>query len=72
MARSRKGFADGRRIALQLVGYHDHRLSALTLQCVIEESFGRPCIAPALDEVVDHIAVLVYGPPEVMDLPLGP
>jgi hypothetical protein len=41
----------------------------LALQCLIEEPLGGQCITPVLHEDVDHVAILVDGTPEVVDLP---
>ena len=41
----------------------------MALQCLTEEPLGGQCITPALHEDVDHVAVLVDGAPEVVDLP---
>jgi hypothetical protein len=35
----------------------------------MEEAFGRTAIAPSLDEYVDHVAVLIDGPPEILLAP---
>src|SRR3954452_7182672 len=58
----------GRAIAAQLVG-HDHTRDVLQpLQQLLEEAPGRLGVAPALHQDVEHGAVLVDRPPEVVDL----
>ncbi len=57
-----------RAVAPQLVR-HDHPGHVLqTAQELAEEPLGRPGIAPALHENVEHMAVLIHGAPEVMQL----
>src|SRR4051794_5992852 len=58
----------GRAITLQLIG-HDHTREILrALQQLLEEALGRLGAAPALDQDVEHDAVLVDRPPEVVAL----
>src|SRR5712692_3508791 len=56
----------GRRVAAKLVGDQTPWRRALPFQQLTEEAFGRTPIAPGLDEEVDHVAVLVDGPPEIL------
>jgi len=58
--------AVGRRVAAKLVGDQTPWRTALPFQQLTEEAFGRTPIAPGLDEDVDHVAVLVDGPPEIL------
>src|SRR5712692_6508258 len=58
--------AVGRRVAAKLVGDQTPWRTALPFQQLPEEAFGRTPIAPGLDEEVDHVAVLVDGPPEIL------
>src|SRR5713101_6396829 len=58
--------AVGRRVAAKLVGDQTLWRTALPFQQLTEEAFGRTPIAPGLDEEVDHVAVLVDGPPEIL------
>src|SRR4051794_6631310 len=51
-------------IARQLVRDHDPRRPALALEELAEQALGRPLVPPALDEDVEHGAVLVDGPPQ--------
>src|SRR4051794_6157580 len=51
-------------IARQLVRDHDPRRPALALEELAEQALGRSLVAPALDEDVEHEAVLVDGPPQ--------
>src|SRR4051794_28801617 len=55
-------------VAAQLVG-HDHPRNVLqAAQQLAEEPLGSPGIAPALHEDVEHVAMLVHSPPEIMQL----
>ena len=56
----------GSRVAAKLVGDQTPWRTALPFQQLTEEAFGRTPIAPGLDEDVDHVAVLVDGPPEIL------
>src|SRR3954453_18563518 len=53
-----------RTLARQLVGDHDARRPALPLQQLAEQALGGALIAPALDQHVEHNAVLVYRTPQ--------
>ena len=58
-------FALGRAIATQLIGYdHSRHVLQITKQLAEEPLCGLG-IAPALDQNVEHTAVLIHGPPEV-------
>ena len=46
--------------------------AALALQQLAEESHGGTSIAPRLDQDVDHVPVLVDGPPQVLLPALDP
>ena len=60
--------AFGRAVAAELVR-HDHPWDVLqTAQQLAEEPPRRSGIAPALHENVEHMAVLIHGAPEVMQL----
>ena len=61
-----------RRVAAQLVRSQPARLAALSFQQLAEEPLGRPPIAPRLHENVEDVAVLVYGPPQIMLPSLDP
>ena len=54
-----------RPITAELVRDQTPRHAALRFQQFPEETCGRPSIAPRLDEDVDHVTVLVDGPPEI-------
>ncbi len=58
--------AVGRRVAAKLVCDQTPWRTALPFQQLTEEAFGRTPIAPGLEEDVDHVAVLVDGPPEIL------
>src|SRR5215213_619840 len=51
-------------VARQLVRDHDTRGPALLLQQLPEQALGGPLVPPALDQNVEHEAILVDGPPE--------
>ena len=55
-----------RRVAAQLVRDQPARLAALFFQELAEESSGRPPIAPRLHQDVEHVAILVHGPPQIL------
>ena len=57
-------------VAPELVCDQAARLAALPLQQLTEEACGRTPIAAGLHEDVDHVTVLVHGPPEIPPLPL--
>ena len=61
-----------RRVAAQLVGDESSRLAALSFQQLAEEPNRRPPIAPRLYQDVDHVPVLVDGPPQVLLPALNP
>src|SRR5215469_16220584 len=52
---------EGRWVTRQLVGDHDSRLVANTLDDLAQEPFGSMLIPPRLDQDVEHDAVLVDG-----------
>jgi hypothetical protein len=58
--------AVGSRVAAQLVRNQKPWLAALPFQQFPEEAFGRTAIAPWLKEDIDHVAVLIHGPPEIL------
>jgi len=58
----------GRRVRLQLVRDHDPRRPALPLQQLAQQPLGRLGVAPALDQNVQHDAVLIDGAPEIVRL----
>jgi hypothetical protein len=60
----------GRRVAAHLVRDQTPWRPALPFQQLAEEALGRTPIAPWLDEDVDHVAVLVDGPPEILLAPV--
>ena len=53
------------RVAAQLVDDQTARRAALTFQQFPKETLSRSSITPGLDEDVDHVTVLVHGPPEI-------
>src|SRR6266849_1682648 len=60
----------GRRVTAQLVRDQTPWRTAQSFQQLPEEAFGCMPIAPGLEEEVDHVAVLVDGPPEILLAPL--
>ena len=56
----------GRRVTAQLIGDQSSRDTALSFQQFPEEADGRPSIAAGLHENVDHVAVFVDGPPQIL------
>jgi hypothetical protein len=61
-----------RRVAPQLVCDDSKWLPSLTPQKPSEESFGGPLIAPRLNQDVNHRAILVHRPPEIVLLTIDP
>ena len=55
-----------RRVAQELVRDQTLRHAALSFHQFPEEPRGRPSITPGLDEDVQHVTVLVDGPPEIV------
>ena len=53
------------RVAAQLVGDPTARRAALAFQQFPKETLSCSSITPGLDQDVDHVTVLVYGPPEI-------
>jgi len=37
----------------------------------VEGAFGGPLVAPRLEKDIDHVAVLINGPPEILSAPLN-
>jgi hypothetical protein len=57
--------AVGRRVATKLAVIRRRRACGPALS-IAEEAFGRVAIAPGLKEDVDHVTVVVDGPPEML------
>src|ERR671933_875901 len=55
-------------IALQLVGHEHARHILQALEQLLEEALGRLGIAPALNQDVEDLAILVHGAPEIVQL----
>ena len=62
--------AVGRGVAAERIRDETARCAALSFQQFPEETFGLLLIAPGLHEDVDHVAVLVDRPPEILLAPL--
>jgi hypothetical protein len=60
----------GRREAAQLVRDQTPWRMALSFQQLAEEARGRTPITPWLEQDIDHVAVLVDGPPEILLAPV--
>ena len=60
----------GRGVTSQLVGDKSSGDAALPFQQLSEEAYGRSPIAPGLHQHVDHIAVFIHGPPQVLQPPV--
>lgn len=56
----------GRSIGAQLVSDHPLRCDALPLQKAGQQSPGSLGVAAVLNDLVEHIPVLIYSPPEPM------
>lgn len=69
---TRHDFLFGSAIALQLVGNQHPRRAALFLQELFHQPLGRLLVAPALDENVEHHAMLINGAPKPVFPPLDP
>ena len=63
--------AVGSGIAAQLVRHESWGLPALPAEQFMEEAFGGPLVAPRLQENVDHVAILINCPPEILSAPLN-
>ena len=57
-----------RTVATQLVGHETTRCLPLTLQESSKECPRGTAVPTRLDEDVDHIPVLIHGPPEILAL----
>ena len=55
-----------RPIGFQLVGDHDARRPALPLQQLAQQPLGGLLVAPALNQNIEHDAVLIHSAPEIM------
>ncbi len=55
-----------RRVAAQLVRDETARRSALSFQHLAKEAHSCSAVAARLDQDVEEVAVLVYGPPQIM------
>ena len=56
-------------VASKLVGDQPSRFAPLPFQQLEEEPLGRTRISPALDQDVNHVAVLIDSTPKVVTLP---
>ena len=56
--------APGGSVGAELVGDHPSWWAALLLQKASQQALGCLGVASALDNLIEHIAVLIHGPPE--------
>jgi hypothetical protein len=57
-----------RAVAFQLIGDEHPWYVGQALEQLPEELLGRMLIPPTLHQNIEHLAVLIHGPPEVMSL----
>src|SRR5262245_38963040 len=57
-------------VALQFIGDDDPRHVGQLPEQLVEELLRRPLIAPTLHQDVEHVALLIHRPPEIMTLAL--
>ena len=60
----------GGAVAPQPVRHQLPRGASLPLQKLAKEPFGRTGVTVSLDQDIDHVSVLIHGPPEIV--PLAP
>src|SRR5712692_10697046 len=70
MCYPRKKLSLGSTVALQLIGDEHSRHVRQALEQLTEELLRRALIAAALDQDVQHVALLIHGLPEVVTLAL--
>src|SRR6266446_911347 len=63
---------EGRSVGAQLVGYQQLRHKALLLEKLAHQPYRCPAVAPALNQHVEDLALVVDGSPEVHPLPSDP
>ena len=61
-----EGGSHGCRVAPEPVSNDAKRLLSLALQQPAEESLSSPLVMARLDQDVDHVAVLIDGPPQIL------
>jgi hypothetical protein len=67
---ARQDFAFRCAITLQLIG-DNHTWDVLEPYAELpKKSFRRLCVPSALDQDIQHVAILVYGSPEIMRFPV--
>ena len=54
----------GSRVGAELVGDQSPRWAALLPQETLQQAFGRLGVASVLDDLIEHIAVLIDRPPQ--------
>ncbi len=70
MRRSGQELSGGDTVAAELVGEKAPRSFAQSFQDLVKEARGSLGIPPTLHQNIDYSAVLVDGPPEIVDLSL--
>ena len=66
MLNTRQDLALGSAIGAKFVCHDGSRHIAQALQQLAKEALGRLRVAAALDQHIEHVAVLINGPPEVV------
>jgi hypothetical protein len=56
----------GSRVASELVGNDSHWFGALAVQQSSKESLCGTLITMRPDQDVDHVAILIHGPPQIL------
>ena len=70
MLHARQDLAFGGSIALQFIG-DDHAWDVLeSFEELAKKAFRRVCVASALHQDIEHVAVLINGSPEIMRFPV--
>jgi hypothetical protein len=64
MLSRRHYLAPGGSIGAEFIGNHPSRWAALLLQQTLQQAFGRFGVAPRLDDLVKHVAILIDGSPQ--------
>jgi hypothetical protein len=62
MLNRRYDLAPGGRIGAELIRDHPLRWAAMPLQQTLQQAFGRLGVAPRLDDLIEHIAILINRP----------
>ena len=60
----RHDLTPGGRVGAELVGDHPPGWAALLLQQTFQQALGRLGVAAGLDNLIEHVTILIHGPPE--------